>query len=136
MKIARNNPNLHVHLVNVNAYAKFGQIPSIRSQGIERKQSRNQDMTDNLKTVYPLHSSYKEAIKKVLPKRCPPQSDQSLLSAQRVSTDQSFLHAGTEDCDQTGRMPSPVCPGWLGARHCIGFVVHRLMCTKTAFGRI
>ena len=31
-----NNPNLD--LVNINAYAKFGQIPSIHSQVIEQKQ--------------------------------------------------------------------------------------------------
>ena len=30
-----NNPNLD--LVNINAYAKFRQIPSLRSQDIERK---------------------------------------------------------------------------------------------------
>ena len=34
-----NNHNLD--LVNIDAYAKFGQIPFIRSQDIERKQSRN-----------------------------------------------------------------------------------------------
>ena len=45
-----NNPNLY--LVNLNAYAKFCLIPSIRSQAIERKRSRNDKITDNLKTVY------------------------------------------------------------------------------------
>ena len=40
----RNTPNLD--LVNINAYAKFGQIPSIRSQDIERKQSRNHGMME------------------------------------------------------------------------------------------
>ena len=34
-KWTRNNPN--VDLVNINAYKKFGLIPSIRSQDIERK---------------------------------------------------------------------------------------------------
>ena len=34
-KWTRNNPN--VGLVNINAYKKFGLIPSIRSQDIERK---------------------------------------------------------------------------------------------------
>ena len=38
----RNNPNLD--LVNIIAYAKLGQIPSIRSQAIEWKQN-----TDNTK---------------------------------------------------------------------------------------
>ena len=33
------------------------------------------------------------------------QSDQSLLCAQWVAKDRSFLHANSEDSDQTGRMP-------------------------------
>ena len=33
------------------------------------------------------------------------QSDQSLLRAQWVAKDSSFLHADSEDADQTGRMP-------------------------------
>ena len=32
-----NNPNLDA--VNIDAHAKLGQIPSIRSQGIEQKQN-------------------------------------------------------------------------------------------------
>ena len=36
-KLTCNNPNLDV--VDINAYAKIGQIPSIRSQDIERKQN-------------------------------------------------------------------------------------------------
>ena len=36
-KLTRNNHNLD--LVNINGYAKFGQIPSICSQDIERNQS-------------------------------------------------------------------------------------------------
>ena len=39
-KLTCNNANLD--LVNINAYAKFGQIPSICSQDIERK--RNSDL--------------------------------------------------------------------------------------------
>ena len=35
----RNNPNLD--LVNINAYAKFGQIRSICSQDIEQKRNSN-----------------------------------------------------------------------------------------------
>ena len=38
--LTRNNTNLD--LVNINAYAKFGQIPSMHSQDIERK--RNSDI--------------------------------------------------------------------------------------------
>ena len=34
-KLMLNNPNLD--LVNINAYANFGQIPSIRSQDIGQK---------------------------------------------------------------------------------------------------
>ena len=44
-KLMRNIPNLD--LVNVNAYAKFGLIPLIRSQDIERKQSRNIGQPEN-----------------------------------------------------------------------------------------
>ena len=33
------------------------------------------------------------------------QSDQSSLCAQWVAKDTSFLHADSEDSDQTGRMP-------------------------------
>ena len=40
-KLTRNNPNLD--LVKVNAYAKFGLIPSIRSQDIEPKHNSNND---------------------------------------------------------------------------------------------
>ena len=50
-KLTLNNHNLD--LVNINAYAKFGQIPSIRSQDIERKRSRNYGMIESRTTVYP-----------------------------------------------------------------------------------
>ena len=50
------NPNLD--LVSINAYATFGQIPSICSQDIKRQTTRNHGMTDNLKTVYPLPHTY------------------------------------------------------------------------------
>ena len=33
------------------------------------------------------------------------QSDQSLLCTQWIAKDPSFLHADTEDSDETGRMP-------------------------------
>ena len=49
-KSTRNNLNLDP--VNVIEYSKFGLILSIRSQDIERKHTRNDGMTDNLKTVY------------------------------------------------------------------------------------
>ena len=42
-KLARTN----LDLINVNAYAKFGLIPSIRFQDIERKQSRNHGMAES-----------------------------------------------------------------------------------------
>ena len=35
--------NLNLDLVKVNAYANFGQIPSILSQGIEQKQSSDEN---------------------------------------------------------------------------------------------
>ena len=45
-----------------------------------------------------------------------PQSDQSSLCAQMVAKDSSFLHADSEDSDQTGR----TC-------HFVGFVKRRLI---------
>ena len=39
-KMTANNPNLD--LVNINAYKKYGQILSISSQDIERKQNSDQ----------------------------------------------------------------------------------------------
>ena len=36
------------------------------------------------------------------------QSDQSLLCTQWVAKDPSFLHADSEDSDQTGQMPRPI----------------------------
>ena len=41
-KMTLYNPNLHVDLINVNVYTKFGKILSIGSQDIERK--RNSDI--------------------------------------------------------------------------------------------
>ena len=46
------------------------------------------------------------------------QSDQSSLCAQWVAKDPSFLHADSEDPDQTGRMRT--C-------HFVGFVMKRLI---------
>ena len=40
-KWAHNNPNLD--LVNINAYEKFGLIPSINSQASERKQNSDKN---------------------------------------------------------------------------------------------
>ena len=37
------NPSSNLDLVNVNAYAKFGLIPSIHTQNIEWKQSESQN---------------------------------------------------------------------------------------------
>ena len=56
------------------------------------------------------------------------QSDQSLLCAQWVAKDPSFLHADNEDSDQTGRMPRLI---WVFAGrtcHFVGFVMRRLIC--------
>ena len=43
-KLTRNNPNLDI--VNIKAYIKFCQIPSIHSQVIERK--RNSDINEGI----------------------------------------------------------------------------------------
>ena len=55
------------------------------------------------------------------------QSDQSLLCAQWVAKDPSFLHADSEDSDQTGRMPRLI---WVFAGrtcHFVGFVMRQLI---------
>ena len=61
---------------------------------------------------------------------------ESSLCAQRVAKDPSFLHADSEDSDQTGRMPRLI---WVFAGrtcHFVGFVMMRLNCclgrTKTS----
>ena len=54
------------------------------------------------------------------------QSDQSLLCIQWVAKDPSFLHADSEDSDQTGQMPRLI---WFFAGrkcHLVGFVMRRL----------
>ena len=56
-----------------------------------------------------------------------PQSDQSSLCAQWVAKDIIFLHADSEDSDQTGRMPRLT---WVFAGrtcHFVGFVTRRLI---------
>ena len=64
------------------------------------------------------------------PKEDSAQSDQSSLCAQWVAKDPSFLHADSEDTDQTGQMPSliRVFAGCTG--HFIGFVVRWLTWTE------
>ena len=51
---------------------------------------------------------------------------ESSLCAQRVAKDPSFLHADSEDSDQTGQMPRLI---WVFAGHTshfVGFVMRRL----------
>ena len=62
---------------------------------------------------------------------------ESSLCAWWVAKDPSFLHADSEDSDQTGRMPRLI---WVFAGrtcHFVGFVMRRLICcfniTKTKF---
>ena len=53
---------------------------------------------------------------------------ESSLCAQWVAKDPSFLHADSEDSDQTGRMPRLI---WVFAGricHFVGFVMRRLIC--------
>ena len=54
------------------------------------------------------------------------QSDQSSLSAQWVAKDQSFLHADSEDSDQTGQMPRLIRVFAWRTCHFVGFVMRRL----------
>ena len=58
----------------------------------------------------------------------PPVWSKSSMCAQSVAKDPSFLHADSEDSDQTGRMPRLI---WVFAGrtcHFVGFVMRRLMC--------
>ena len=58
------------------------------------------------------------------------QSDQSSLCAQWVAKHPSFLHADSEDSDQTGRMSRLICVfTWC---HSVGFVMRRLKCGHTS----
>ena len=61
----------------------------------------------------------------------PAQSDQSSLCAQWVDKDPSFLHADSEDSDQTGWMPVWVFDG--RTCHFVGFVMRRLFCLSSRF---
>ena len=67
-KLTPNNPNRD--LVNMNENANFGRVPSVRSQDIERKRSRNHGMTETRTTwkqyipaPAPPHMSYAVCIK-------------------------------------------------------------------------
>ena len=51
------------------------------------------------------------------------QSDQSSLCAQWVATDSSFLHADSEDPDQTGQMPRLICIFAGCTCHSVSFVI-------------
>ena len=55
------------------------------------------------------------------------QSDQSSLCAQWLAKDPSFLHADSENSDQTGRMPRLISLRWAHT-HFVGFVMSRLIC--------
>ena len=115
-KLTLNNHNLD--LVNINAYAKFDQIPSIHSQDTEWKRKVMDKITDNLKPLslyLPIlcmwgyknkstwaHSKLRSAITSV-------QEDQSLLSQCIKCLFVSYLHCI--------RVPSKLfrlcrCTGW------------------------
>ena len=51
---------------------------------------------------------------------------ESSLYAQWVAKDPSFLHVDSEDSDQTGQMPRPICLCWAHC-HFVGFVMLRLI---------
>ena len=57
---------------------------------------------------------------------CPVWSEPSLC-AQWVAKDPSFLHADSEDSDQTGQMPSLICVFAECTCHFVGFVMRRLI---------
>ena len=67
-------------------------------------------------------------------KRCAPREDseqpESLLCAQQVAKDPSFLHVDSEDSDQPGRMPKLICLRWAHMPFC-GFchaLAHLWLC--------
>ena len=49
---------------------------------------------------------------------------ESSLGVQWVAKDPSFLHADTEDSDQTGRMPRLICLRWAHSQF-VGFIMRR-----------
>ena len=59
---------------------------------------------------------------------------ESSLCAQWVAKDPSFLHADSEDSDQTGRMPRLICLRWAHT-HLVGFVMSRLLLIYSRINR-
>ena len=55
-------------------------------------------------------------------------SDQPGLCAQWVAKDPSYLHADSEDSDQTGRMSRLICVFAGRTYHFVDFVMSRLIC--------
>ena len=59
------------------------------------------------------------------------QSDQSILCTQKVVKGPMFIHADSEDSDQTGRIPRLICLRWAPRTcHLVGFVMQWLMLYK------
>ena len=65
--------------------------------------------------------------------RASAQSDQSSMCAQWVAKGPRFLHADSEDSDQTGRdwadAQADLSLRWAHS-HCVGFVMSRLKCVS------
>ena len=63
---------INVHLVNINVFAKFYEIPPLPFQDIEklkrlgRTDGRTNGRTDNVKTVYPPQTQFAGGIKRFL----------------------------------------------------------------------
>ena len=57
-----------------------------------------------------------------------PVLSESSMCAKWVAKDPSFLHADSEDSDQTGRMPRLNCVFAGRTCHFVGFVMRRLIC--------
>ena len=62
------------------------------------------------------------------------ESDQSSQCAEWVAKDTSFLHADSEDADQTGWMPRLICVFAGHTCHFVGFVMRRLKCINNING--
>ena len=79
----------------------------------------------NIMTVHPAKTQISLGIHPVW--------SESLLCAQWVAKDPSFLHADSEDSDQTGQMPSLIWVFTGRTCHCVCFVMkHEVLCDKAA----
>ena len=87
-----------------------------------KKEVKNEPLHDktNKETISPAKTQISLGIQPVW--------SESSLCAQWVAKDPTFLHADSEDSDQTGRMPRLICLHWAHT-HFVGFVMSRPVLT-------